>query len=251
MQPRQNTPRTPQPRDTRAETLRGLQRGDDVAAVSTAAGLLLEATPVDPTQVSSAILTTSARFRLKRMWISLGEVSCAPPRAARPGRQLGQTDRYQAEAEANGQREEGRVAVEPVRTAGEFDELYDPRRHEQGSDHHDQGGPAKQRSRHRRSPQYQQYDHAAGAEMDELEMFAALDQTEQAAPDRADADPTDRSCRPRPHRGTSLSLRHDASTNNRANGFPEACQTSRSAPSTPATRPAHVANRSSWPIIIR
>jgi hypothetical protein len=51
MQPSQNTPRTPQPRDTRAETVRAVQRGEDVGAVSTAAGLLLEATPVDPTQV--------------------------------------------------------------------------------------------------------------------------------------------------------------------------------------------------------
>jgi hypothetical protein len=52
MQPNQSTPlRTPQPRDTRAETLLALQRGDDIATVSTAAGLLLEATPVDPTRV--------------------------------------------------------------------------------------------------------------------------------------------------------------------------------------------------------
>jgi hypothetical protein len=52
MQPSQSTrPPTPQPRDTRAETLRALQRGNDAAAVSTDGGLLLEATPVDPTQV--------------------------------------------------------------------------------------------------------------------------------------------------------------------------------------------------------
>jgi hypothetical protein len=42
---------TPSPRNTRTETLRALRRGDDVAAVSTDAGLILEATPVDPSQV--------------------------------------------------------------------------------------------------------------------------------------------------------------------------------------------------------
>jgi hypothetical protein len=50
MQPSTRPP-APQPRDTRAETLRALQRGDDIATVSTGTGLLIEATPVDPTQV--------------------------------------------------------------------------------------------------------------------------------------------------------------------------------------------------------
>jgi hypothetical protein len=52
MQPDQNRrPPTPSPGNTRAETLRALRRGDDVAAVSTDASLILEATAVDPGQV--------------------------------------------------------------------------------------------------------------------------------------------------------------------------------------------------------
>jgi hypothetical protein len=52
MQPSQSSrPPAPQPQDTPAETLRALQRGEDIATVSTGTGLLIEATPVDPTQV--------------------------------------------------------------------------------------------------------------------------------------------------------------------------------------------------------
>jgi hypothetical protein len=44
-------PGTPEPQHTHADTLRALQRGEDVAAISTDAGLILEATPIEPTRV--------------------------------------------------------------------------------------------------------------------------------------------------------------------------------------------------------
>jgi hypothetical protein len=44
-------PGTPDPQHTRADTLRAVQLGEDRAAISTEAALILEATPIDPTRV--------------------------------------------------------------------------------------------------------------------------------------------------------------------------------------------------------
>ena len=61
-------PGTPDPQHTRADSLRALQHGEDVAAISTETGLILEATPTDPTRVYevqlSELRTDGTRDRL-------------------------------------------------------------------------------------------------------------------------------------------------------------------------------------------